>query len=295
MDQNLKNYIEKSRAAGFADQDIKAELVKAGWQQKDFADTFSRLSPSPLMDNDTYAEPVNQKIEAKSMPSAPMPKTMSGLAITALVFSFIMPFIGLVLGIIALATFKSDRQKGRGFAIAAVIISFLAMLFLFILLPIIIMIFTTPTWDVDISFPNSTADYTKAAMDCGNSVEASILIVGNKFRTCFSETSGSTGKFGFFVENSGTKRIVSWDVNASGMRGDDLKKLAVPLDPGELSSFKFEVDTSKTGEIKTVSIMPMIMADNGLASCRKPNLEWNRMRLDTLEDCDNTTWYKNIQ
>ena len=35
MDKSIEQYIEKSRASGMADQDIKEKLVKAGWVPED--------------------------------------------------------------------------------------------------------------------------------------------------------------------------------------------------------------------------------------------------------------------
>lgn len=50
------------------------------------------------------------------------PPPTSGLAIAALVCAFLIPFVGLVLGIAALAEVDRSRRPGRGLAIAAIII-----------------------------------------------------------------------------------------------------------------------------------------------------------------------------
>ena len=65
--------------------------------------------------------------EPQQTQSSEPEKVISGqktntLAIVALILAFIMPLIGLILGIIALVQIKKKGQKGKGLAIAAIII-----------------------------------------------------------------------------------------------------------------------------------------------------------------------------
>ncbi len=57
-----------------------------------------------------------------------------GLSITAFVLSFILPFVGLILGIIALSIGKKDEDYGKGLAIAAIVIGGALVLILIVLL-----------------------------------------------------------------------------------------------------------------------------------------------------------------
>lgn len=51
------------------------------------------------------------------------------LAILSLVFGFILPVVGIVLGIVALIQIKNDNQyKGKGFAIAGIVVGFAFMI-----------------------------------------------------------------------------------------------------------------------------------------------------------------------
>lgn len=61
----------------------------------------------------------------------------NSLAITGFVLSFFLAFIGSILCIISLPRIKEKKQKGRGLAIAGIIIGFLHPLFITILVGII--------------------------------------------------------------------------------------------------------------------------------------------------------------
>lgn len=52
----------------------------------------------------------------------------NGLAIAALVLSFFVPFIALILGIVALSSIKKNGENGKGLAIAAIVLSSIFML-----------------------------------------------------------------------------------------------------------------------------------------------------------------------
>lgn len=57
------------------------------------------------------------------------------LAILALIFSFLIPIVGLILGIISLIDIKKNQNlKGRGLAIASIIISVIYMIIILALL-----------------------------------------------------------------------------------------------------------------------------------------------------------------
>lgn len=53
---------------------------------------------------------------------ATKPKT-NGLAIAALILAFLIPIVGLILGIVALSQIKKNNEGGKGLAIASIVIS----------------------------------------------------------------------------------------------------------------------------------------------------------------------------
>lgn len=61
------------------------------------------------------------------------------IAILSLIFAFLMPLVGLILGLIAMNQIKQTNEGGRGLALAGVIISsvFLLMSVLFLILWIV--------------------------------------------------------------------------------------------------------------------------------------------------------------
>lgn len=56
------------------------------------------------------------------------PKKTSGLAVAALVLSFFIPIVGLILGIVALSSIKKNGDSGKGLATAAIILSSIFMI-----------------------------------------------------------------------------------------------------------------------------------------------------------------------
>jgi Co/Zn/Cd efflux system component len=62
-------------------------------------------------------------------PPAPpaAPQSTSGLSIAGLILAFLAPLIGLILSIVALVQIKKTGQKGKGLAIAGIIVSILEM------------------------------------------------------------------------------------------------------------------------------------------------------------------------
>lgn len=57
----------------------------------------------------------------------PQPQRTGGLAITGFVLSFLLPLIGLILSLIAIGKTGAGKAKGRGLAIAGIIISLIIM------------------------------------------------------------------------------------------------------------------------------------------------------------------------
>ena len=69
----------------------------------------------PMMQPQPIAQP-------SVSPIAEVPKKTSGVCIAALIFAFLISPVGLILGIVGLATYKKNNQKGKGLAIASILI-----------------------------------------------------------------------------------------------------------------------------------------------------------------------------
>lgn len=63
----------------------------------------------------------NEPIAAPTV--TPQSEKTSGVAIAAIILTFLFPLIGLILGIVALSSIKKSGEKGKGLAKAAIIIS----------------------------------------------------------------------------------------------------------------------------------------------------------------------------
>ena len=61
------------------------------------------------------------------MSSTPTTDRTNGLAIAALVSSFFVSILGIILGFVALNQIKSTGEQGRGLALAGIIIGFVAV------------------------------------------------------------------------------------------------------------------------------------------------------------------------
>lgn len=72
--------------------------------------------------------PVQQPVVGQApaaLPVEPEKKKTNGLCIAALIFAFLIPLVGLILGIIGIGSSKKKGQKGKGLAVTAIIISLL--------------------------------------------------------------------------------------------------------------------------------------------------------------------------
>ena len=61
------------------------------------------------------------------MSSTPSTDRTNGLAIAALVSSFFVSILGIILGFVALNQIKTSGEQGRGLALAGIIIGFVAV------------------------------------------------------------------------------------------------------------------------------------------------------------------------
>lgn len=80
-------------------------------------------TPKPAVAPKPAAEPV-----AANTASAPAGQKTNTMAVIAIILAFLIPFVGLILGIVALSQIKKRNEGGRGLAIASIIISVFIML-----------------------------------------------------------------------------------------------------------------------------------------------------------------------
>ncbi|MDN4596093.1 DUF4190 domain-containing protein [Leifsonia virtsii] len=78
----------------------------------------SNLNPQPL--------PPQQQPQY-SQPGAPAQPGWNVLAIVAFIATFFISILGIILGFVALSQIKRTGEQGRGLALAAVIIGFIAL------------------------------------------------------------------------------------------------------------------------------------------------------------------------
>lgn len=85
------------------------------------------VAPAPQMAPAAPVAPV-PPMPAPMQPAyaaAPVRQKTNGLCIAAIIFAFLMPLIGLILGIAGMSSAKKKGQKGKGLGIAAIILSLL--------------------------------------------------------------------------------------------------------------------------------------------------------------------------
>lgn len=80
------------------------------------------MAPAPVM---APVPPVAPMQPAAPVQTMVQPTKTNGLCIAAIIFAFLMPLIGLILGIAGMVSAKKKGQKGKGLGIAAIIFSLL--------------------------------------------------------------------------------------------------------------------------------------------------------------------------
>ncbi|MDQ6602301.1 MAG: DUF4190 domain-containing protein [Chloroflexota bacterium] len=88
-------------------------------------------TPQPPYGQQPYGQPPYGQQPYGQPGGYPQPAKTNGLAIAGFVLSFFISLVGLILSIIALVQINGSngRQKGKGFAIAGIIIGAVSMVF----------------------------------------------------------------------------------------------------------------------------------------------------------------------
>lgn len=85
--------------------------------------TTSQPAPKPTSAPKTTAEPA-----PTNTAQTPASQKTNTMAVVAIILAFLIPFVGLILGIVALSQIKKRNEGGKGLAIASIIISAFIML-----------------------------------------------------------------------------------------------------------------------------------------------------------------------
>jgi len=119
--QQIIDYIKENLSGDISIKQIKKSLLDAGWPEQEIDEAIRGI------------EGISPRKEIPPLPEKSSQKT-SILAILSLIFAFLFPLAGLILGIIALSEIKKNPSiKGRGLAIAGIIISsFSIIIYIFI-------------------------------------------------------------------------------------------------------------------------------------------------------------------
>jgi len=156
-----------------------------------------------------------------------------GLSITAFVFSFIIPIVGLILGIIAVSKSKDDPNSLRGLAIAAIVIGAI-----FTLIGVIFLIYM-------ISFWNSV----RGSIDTGEgSFTVMAPLISDSVRL-----SAQNDEIFFSVRNGNSQTMKITKIQVAGCSDDALiiTQPAATMSPGALATIYYnspgEEDCIKSG------------------------------------------------
>jgi hypothetical protein len=132
--KSIEKYIKNSRSKGMSDKDIKSQLKKVGWNMDEVNQAFNNLDSAPMPEPKAMPATIKKKVDEPPKPNYndnhsnnnhniqnDESKTNT-LAIIALIMAFVFWPLGIILGIIALGKIKKSGEKGKGLAVAAIVI-----------------------------------------------------------------------------------------------------------------------------------------------------------------------------
>jgi len=119
VSQKMKEYIEKTRKAGFNDEQIKETLKNSGWSQGEISKAMGDHSthmppPAPEKVPGPESKPTSESIHTNTG------QKTNTLAIIAFILIFFFWPASFILGLFALGQIKKTGEKGKGLAIAAI-------------------------------------------------------------------------------------------------------------------------------------------------------------------------------
>jgi peptidyl-prolyl cis-trans isomerase B (cyclophilin B) len=180
--KQIVDYVKKNLSSGFSIEKIKKALLDVGWPEHEINEAINEAKG-------IYPKKGNPPLPEKSS------QKTSVLAILSLIFAFIFCPIGLILGIIALSNIKKNPNiKGRGLAIAGIIISVV-----FMIIPLILIIIAYSAFSGYLSPASYLPSECRLPMDlsCND----------------FSIVSGNPGSISLTIENKMGQGIMIRSVN----------------------------------------------------------------------------------
>jgi len=115
--KQIIDYIKENLSTGISIEKIKKALLDTGWPEHEINEA---INPARRLSSD------------KGIPPSPRENTEKKniLPVLSLIFAFVFPIIGVILGIIALSEIKKNPNlKGRKLAIAGIVISCIFIIF----------------------------------------------------------------------------------------------------------------------------------------------------------------------
>ena len=129
-------------------------------------------------------------------------------------------------------------------------------------------------------------------LECGVDVEATVMVVNNKYRICTNITTTAVGNFSIVLENTGQKDLSGFKIivyGDDGVNSTTYGSEALSKGDTKTYSFTFTGVGDNSGELGKIIVSPQIVLAETI-TCKEPNLEFDMDLLDILDDCGSVTW-----
>ncbi len=142
--EDLSKFVKKKQFQGFTDKQIKKQLKDNGYSNYDIYQAFTPQFFSNLQKPETQEEkPAYSKLHESNitpsnippiniLPTKILPTNIEPLAIAAIIFAWIIPFFGAILGVIALFKLRDSEKGGKPLAVMAIIIGIVSSISFFL-------------------------------------------------------------------------------------------------------------------------------------------------------------------
>lgn len=226
--EKLIEYIKKTKQAGYNNEQIKRALKNKGWNDSDITEAMFEVSkdflnappaeeepPSlyPSSSDNSSSDLSHQDSSYSEGDSSSSDRKFNVMAIIAFALSFFVPIVGLILAIIGLKQIKNTGEKGKGFAIAAIVLNVLQLVF--VIITLVSMFAYFGVMDPSNLLPERCQ--SSAGMDCidkagvsstgvtfalRNNIGFPAMITNVQGETCQGPSGGVAGTSGDIVTNS---------------------------------------------------------------------------------------------
>lgn len=229
--------------------------------------------------------------------SGPQKAPSNGLAIAAIILAFIIPLVGLILGIVALVQINKDPSKGgKGLAIASIVLSSVFMLITFVVIAIMMTfsfgmisaISNLNSSDAKIyidgigemnteeareyveGMSEKSSTFSDLKLSCQNGVELSIMNLGDESLICYDIEANQSS---IFIANNGSINVSSIDFTFMGLKDAFVYESNEGIAISSSREFKIDYDFEKYGDVYSVGIIPVISSTGVSVSCYESALE----------------------